>query len=933
MMGRIAAIDALETDYRTVLIGSASGGVFKSTNGGLTWTAIFDDYGSGSIGDVALCQDDPNIIWIGTGEAANRNSSGWGDGIYKSVDGGKTFEHMGLAETHHIAEIEIHPENPEIVWAASPGHLWGYSGDRGLFETRDGGATWRKLSRGLPDDAKIGCTDIEVDPRNPDVMYAAMYHRIRSPFSMYSGGENGGIYKSEDGGETWRKLGGGLPKGATGMIDVSIHARDCRVVVACVEADEAIEENSSEPGPGVYRSDDGGETWRYLLRHATRPFYHGQIAIDPMNRDRIYVVSREFAWTDDGGETWQRGKPWRGIGGDDHDLWISPQDNRIHYTATDQGAFLAFGDDVVQGFDNMAIGQYYAIATDMSDPYRILGGLQDNGLWLVTSNSRENRGILNRHATWLAEGDGFHCGIDPTDNRTAYTVNHCGFLARQNIETRRHAYITPTPETVVNFEDWVDREFPETPTQYTIEPGEHWFFGEAPERPRLPAQFRFNWSSPFLISTHDAKRLYFAGNHLFRSDDRGDTWRIVSPDLTTNDPEKRNPSEQGGLTRNVTGGENYCTIVTVAESALDPAELWVGTDDGHVQVTRNGGETWTNVGFRAPRVSEGTWVSRIEASGHEPGVAFVTFDNHRRDDFAAYVFRVENYGARWIDLTTGLPDDQPIYVIRQDPVNRDLLFVGSEFAIFMSLNGGESWSRFTPNLPTVAVHDLVIHPRDADLIAGTHGRSLWILDDITPLRQLTPEVRAKAVRLLEPRRATKWNRISTGRRQPALDFRGENPPRGARLAVWFGEVPDGDVGLRVEGPLGDRVRELELTPREGLVCVTWDFLFEPSEEDRQEMRARLRNALASIESRVIEDEIRERLAAIAVSLEEAQDADRLNAVRRTLVTEFNAFASGQPFFGKKLEPIPAEAGRYRVILTVGDEEHTTFLEVREDPLG
>jgi len=555
MMGRIAAIEALNTDYRHVLVASASGGVFKSKNGGITWQSIFDHYGAGSIGAVAMFQPNPDIIWVGTGEAANRNSSGYGDGVYKSTDGGKTFTNMGLETTHQIAEIATHPTNPDIIYVAAIGHLWGFTGDRGLYKTINGGKSWEKLTNGLPNDRKTGCTEIIMHPNNPNILYAGFYERLRQPASFYSGGPNGGLFKSEDGGKSWRKISKGLAEGPSGMIDISIHRNNPAIMVMAYEADENIAEGL--PGSGVYRSDDGGETWQFLLKHAVRPFYHGQIEIDPLDPNNIYVVSRDFQISNDGGKTFHP-RRWRTDGGDDHDMWIAPYDNKIMYMATDQGARLTVdGGKNFLSFNNMAIGQYYAIGVDMRDPYYIIGGLQDNGLWLTPSNSREWRGILNEHSTWVGEGDGFHAQIDPTDWKTLYTVNHVGFAMRQNVVTREHTYITPTPETIVNFNDYFDPNFDETPIRYTINPGEHWFFYENVERPLLPSQFRFNWSSPLVLSPNLPQTIYFGANYLFKSTNRGDSWRIISPDLSTNDPALRNTTNGRPYQKQHRWGESF----------------------------------------------------------------------------------------------------------------------------------------------------------------------------------------------------------------------------------------------------------------------------------------------------------------------------------------------------------------------------------------
>lgn len=924
MMGRVAAIDALDSDWRTVLIGSASGGVFLSSNAGVTWRAIFDKYGSGSIGSVAFFQPDPKIIWVGTGESSNRNSSGWGDGIYKSTDGGKTFQNVGLADTHHISELAVHPSDPNTVYAAGLGHLWGTSGSRGLYKTIDGGASWQKLGNGLPNDGKAGATDIEMDPSNPDVLYVGMYERLRQPWHYQSGGSNGGIFKSTDAGATWTKLTEGLPVGDTGQIDISIHRRDPRILVAAVESDENLPEGV--PGSGVYKSMDGGATWSFLLKHAVRPFYHGQIAIDPNDPELIYVVSREFRVSKDGGKTFDR-RWWPG-GGDDHDMWISPADSKVWYNATDQGAQMTVdGGKTITFLNNMAIGQYYAIGVDMRDPYWVIGGLQDNGIWTGPSNSREPRGILNMHNTWVGEGDGFHSQVDPNDWRTNYFVNHVGFAARLNVETREHQFITPTPETIVNYADHVDADCREAATRYTIRPGEQWFFGYSPDRPRLPPQFRFNWSSPLILAHDNPRTVYFGGNYLFRSEDRGDSWRIISPDLTTNDAKKRNASESGGLTRSVTGGENHCTIVTIADSPIDPAVIWVGTDDGNLQVTRDDGASWQNVAPNVPGVTAGAWVSRVAPSRFVKGRCYATFDDHRRDDMTAYVFVTENFGATWKSLSKALPEGSA-YVIREDPENADLLFVGTEFAVHASVDRGRSWLRLDAGMPTVAVHDLVIHPRDGDLIAATHGRSIWILDDLSALRQWSAQT-AQAAHLFAPRRATKWLQIRLGRKQPNRLFRGRNPPRGAMLTFHLQAATD-DVRLTIADVLGHPVRTLTPKGKAGINRIVWDFRTEPTTAQLESYRKQLLLTLDSVIERAGDNEHTRGLRA---QIESAKSTRRLDRSRTRLVDKYGHLARGRAMFGTRFGRPEATAGNYRVTMSVaGKVVGTQELIVREDPL-
>lgn len=931
MMGRIAAVEALDTDYRHVLVASASGGVFKSTNAGITWEAIFDDYGAGSIGAVAMYQPNPDIIWVGTGEAANRNSSAYGDGIYKSMDGGKTFEHMGLEATHQIAEIATHPSNPDIVYVAAVGHLWGYGGERGLFKTIDGGKTWAKAVNGLPNDEKTGCSEIIMHPTNPDILFAGFYHRLRQPASFYSGGEKGGLFKSTDGGNNWQKITNGLAAGSSGMIDISIHLANPDIMVMAYEADENIPEG--QPGTGVYRSDDGGENWQFLLKHAVRPFYHGQIQIDPIDPNNIYVVSRGFRISRDGGKTFGP-KSWNAAGGDDHDMWIAPYDNKFMYLATDQGAKLSVDGGLNWlSFNNMAIGQYYAIGVDMRDPYYVIGGLQDNGLWMTPSNSRESRGILNQHTTHVGEGDGFHAQIDWTDWKTLYLVNHVGFAARENLVTREFKYITPTPETIINFEDWVDYEYDETATFYTIYPGEHWFFRERPERPLLPAQFRFNWSSPLVMSPNNPHTIYFGGNHLFQSVDRGDTWRIISPDLTTNDPKLRNTSKGGGLTNSNTGGENHFNIVTISVSPFDEDIVWVGTDDGLVHVTENGGGTWTNVKSNFRGVPNKIWVSRVEAGHHDKKVAYITFDNHRYDDNKPYVFKTSDLGKTWQNITGNLSEKYSAYVIREDYKNPDLLFVGTEETVNVSLNAGTTWTNIRSNLPTVAIHDLIIHPREGDLIAGTHGRSLWIMDDISALRQYSSDIKAKDLHIFKPKRATRWRSIFTGRKQPAFIFKGANPPKGAIIDFYSRADASDSATVTVSEMIGNHSYSWKTVVRTGINRTLWNLELNLTPEEVESYKQKQAEVMAVLKSKVRRKDLKSKLEDISKDLQAASTIKDITAVRKKILLDFTAYASGQPFFGEKqYDYISAPAGWYNVEIKVGGVTVKELLELRDDPL-
>jgi photosystem II stability/assembly factor-like uncharacterized protein len=978
MMGRISCIDAWNEDYKTVLIGAASGGVFKSTNGGISFTPIFDDYGSQSIGDVAFFQADPDIIWVGTGESTNRNSVGWGDGIYKSTDGGKTFSNMGLRDTHQIAEIATHPTDPNIAYVSALGHLWGYSGTRGLYKTVDGGETWQKLTNGLPDDPRIGATVVALHPNNPDIVFVGMYERLRTPYEMKSGGPNGGIFKSTDGGATFRKLTAGLPTGETGQIDISIYRNNPDIIWAYVEASDELPDDLSVPGPGAYLSTDGGETWTYKLRHNSRPYYHGRIRVNPSDSSLVYIVARDFWYSEDGGETFTRGRPWRDGGGDDHDLWIDPHNKNVLYMATDQGAYLTVdGGQALLAFNNMAIGQYYAIGVDMRDPYWVYGGLQDNGGWAIPSNSRDESGILNDHVTVTNGGDGFHMQVDPTDWRTLYTTAHVGYFGRQNMETREHVFITPTPQTTANFAEYYDPEFDEYQTNYSINPEEAWLWSDIPNRTIngsiLPPQFRWNWNSPLVLSPNNPRTVYVGSSHLFKSVDRGDTWRIISPDLTKNDPKTRNSTYSGGLTKDATGAENYNTIYTIDESPVNSGIVWVGTDDGNVQVTSDGGANWTDVTGNIRGIRSDFWVSRVEASPFDAATAYVTFDGHWVDDTAPYVFKTTDLGESWTDISGNLPRENPgstVHTIVADFRNPNLLFVGTEFGVYVTTDGGDHWNKFMNGLPPVAVRDLVIHPRDADLVAGTHGRSIWIADDITPLQQLSQSILDSDVYLFESRYGTKWLDFSKGRIQNYFKFRGPNPPRGAPIDFYLASDHQDSILIEIEDPFSGRTASIKTEGSAGINRVRWNMQFPPSEEELEAQRTFLARVHETITRSVrdskrtdlleqmqkdllaiqrypslYEDEeysnkddarrlLLQHLEYIGKRLEAAESYRDLYRVREQLLA-FSQIVGDQAFFGfygEELRAIDAPAGWYRVVLTVDDSSYVGSVEVREDPV-
>jgi len=905
MSGRVTDIEALDDDYRFVIVASASGGVWKSVNAGTTWEPIFDDYGAASIGSVAIFQPDPDLIWVGTGEPNNRNSVAWGNGIYKSTDGGETFTHMGLEDTHQISHVLTHPTDPDIVYVGAIGHLWGYSGDRGVFKTTDGGRNWERIFYKGPE---TGCSALVMDPREPETLYAGMYQRLRRPWRFDSGGPDGGIFKTTDGGNTWRELTNGLPPGDTGKIGLAISRSNPDVLAACVEAEQIerdAELDPADPKSGIYRSEDAGESWSYVNSYNNRPFYYSHIFINPQIDDRVYLVMGSFRYSEDGGSTLQR--MGGGIHGDYHAMWCDPHNPDRFYIGNDGGVALTHDhSDSYIFFDNLTLAQFYAVGADMRDPYYVYGGLQDNGTWGGPSRSRDSRGILTDDWASIGGGDGFHVQVDPDDWRSVWLESQGGSIRRINVETRQSFGVRPGEGNILNWDEYVTDEIV-----------------AANEASGWRGPFRFNWSAPIVMSPHNGHTVYFGGNYLFKTVDEGRHWTIISPDLSTADPVKMD-RDTGGLTSDVTGAENHCTIITISESPLTPGLVWVGTDDGNVQLTRDGGTTWTNVRSNVPRVPDGLWVSRVEASHHDEGTCYLTFDGHRSDEFTPWVFKTDDYGRTWTDISSNLPDGHCVYVIKEDLENPDLLFLGTEFSCFVTLTGGARWHRLMNGLPTVAVHDLLIHPRDRDLIAGTHGRGIWILDDITALEQYSAEIAETGAALFEIRPVTDWLTVSRGGSRGSFYFSGENPPDGALIHFYL-ETP-GTVILTVSDVSGELVYSENIEAEAGLTRWIWDLRFDPTAEALREAIADLRETIGWV---------RESGELNRSQLRELDQIDAELGGEVTLV-RFNELmgqvSSAMGYRGRGPRRPLAEPGTYRVTLTVNGQEYTRTVTVRADPL-
>lgn len=809
MSGRVAAIEVLTEDPRVMYVGAATGGLWKTEDEGLTWRTLFDDQDVASIGAVAVHPRARDTVWIGTGEGNPRNSSSVGRGVYRSLDGGETWTHLGLEHTEKIPRIHLHPDDPQVAWVAALGTTWGENEERGVFKTTDGGASFEKV---LYVDEKTGCADLTIDPRNPDKLIAAMWDYRRTPDFMRSGGPGSALYISVDGGASWRQLSSkdGLPKGELGRIGVAFAPSNPSIVYALVEAEESA----------LCRSDDGGFTWKKVntdIDVSPRPFYFADIRVDTKDPDRIYRLASVVSVSNDGGKSFEILMPWSLVHPDHHELWIHPEDPTWIVNGNDGGVAISKNHGKTWRFvTNLPLAQFYHVAVDDAVPFNVYGGLQDNGSWRGPSDVWENGGIRNHHWDEVAFGDGFATLPIPGESDMGYAMSQGGSLMRWNAVTGERRSIRP-PEPVGD------------------------------DEPEL----RFNWNAGIAIDPFDPNTVYYGSQYLHRSRDRGDTWETVSPDLTTNNPEWQRQSDSGGLTPDVTAAENYTTILTIAPSTLEEGVIWVGTDDGRVQLSRDGGETWQSVEENILEAPRNTWVPHIEASKFDPASAFVVLDDHRRSNWAPYVFQTMDYGATWTSITTDEVDGY-VHAIEQDPVDKDLLFLGTEFGLWVSTNGGSTWFKWKHGIPTVAVRALVVHPRDHDLVVATHGRAAYVIDDIRPLRELDAETCAQPVHLFEVPPAIHHRTKQTGgSRFPASsEFRGETRRRGAMISFWLDvkgaqanakEASDAEGGTDAEGVAktdeadpptltveildaeGTLMRTLEPKPKHGLNRIRWGF--------------------------------------------------------------------------------------------------------------
>ena len=795
MGGRVSSIALSPTEPFTFYVGLATGGIMKSADNGSTFQPIFEHEAVAAIGDIAVAPSDPKTIYVGTGEANDRNTVSWGAGVYTSTDGGATWSRSGLEKTRAIARVVVHPTDPRTAWVCAPGDVW-QPGERGIYKTTDGGKSWKKVySAPAPFETRAGCGDLAIDPSDPNVLYATLYARLRRPWvftygaAATDGKDIGGVLKSTDGGATWTKLAGGLPT-MTGRIGLAVYAKNPKTVFALVQSDAGgtsdIDDPYSKAG-GVFRSDDAGATWTRQSKLDPRPFYFSQIRVDPTNDKRVYVLGFMLHVSDDGGKTWREDR-FKNVHSDNHALAIDPRMPKRMLLGTDGGLYESYnGAEGWAHLNRFAAGEYFRVSADNSTPYRICGGLQDNTNWVGTANTRSKEGI--RNADWMAigGGDGSYCTFDRADSNLVYAESQQGFIFRFDLGSGQDKNLRPQPTE-----------------------------GQ-------PA-FRFHWTSPLLSSAHDNAVLYYAGNRVFKLTNHGEQWHVISPDLSTKNYER--------MTTIGSGAEDFGVVYALAESPVKAGVLWAGTDEGKLWRTDDDGGNWTDLTSSVPAAAKGSRISSIAASAADVQVAYMSIDAHREGNYAPLVYRTSDGGKTWTSIAANLPAESPVKVVREDSKNPKVLFVGTEFGLWTTVDGGRSWFKLG-ELPTVAVDDIHMQERDRDLIIATHGRSLYVIDDVSGLELLTPAVRGEPAHLFPPRPTVGFVAYpgfvdSNG----DAVFRGSNPPEGALLTFWLSSYSPEVVKISITNSEGQPVANLTAPAIAGLNRINWDL--KPTKDVRTE---------------------------------------------------------------------------------------------------
>ncbi len=783
MGGRVDDLAVLESNPAVFYVGTASGGLWKTVNNGTTWDVLFDDLDDAvSIGDIAINPNDANTVWVGSGENNNRQSGSWGNGVYKSTDGGRTWKNVGLPNSRHIARIIVDPVDHDVVYVAALGSLWGPGGERGVYKTTDGGLTWARI---LHVDEDTGATELVMDPLNNKVIYAATYQRRRATWGFNGGGPGSAMWKSSDAGRTWTRLTQGVPAGHLGRIGMDVYRSNPNILYARIE-------HATESG--TYRSDDAGLSWRKMSSVNPRPMYFSQVRIDPNNDLRVYVLGVQIHISDDGGKTFIENGV---LHSDHHAMWINPKNSNHIIDGTDGGIGISWDKGATwEAVYNMDLGQFYHVTYDMETPYNVCGGLQDNYTWCGPTAVRSRTGIANDQWIQIHGGDGFEAQIDPTNSRIIYAESQDGNISRVDRLSNERKSIRPLPAR-----------------------------GEAP--------LRWNWNTPILMSPHDPATIYVGANKVFKSTDRGQSWTAISPDLTE-------ATDRDGLSlMGVTGKEvtiarndgvgSYGNIVQLVESPKEAGVLYAGTDDGQVHMTKDG-KTWTNITSKFPGVPKNSYVSRLTASAHEVNVVYATFDNHRANDMGTYVYASVDGGNNFRSIGEGISKGHAVTAMAEDPKNPSVLYTGTEFGIFVSPDRGGKWTRIKSNLPTVPIHEIIFHPRDNDMIVATHGRSIWILDDATPLQQYADAMKSDAF-LFDMRGAMQFNPANDRGFVSDKPFFGKNPTYGAAISYYLSK-PQATVALRMRDASGTQVREitgndLRTARAAGINRIYWDLRHQP----------------------------------------------------------------------------------------------------------
>lgn len=852
--GRVVAVAAPASQRNVFYFGGTGGGVWKTTDGGQSWIPVSDAFfKTGTVGALAVSDSDPNVLYAGMGEGCIRGNVSHGDGVYRSADAGKTWKHAGLGDSRHIPRVRIHPRNPDVVYAAVLGHIFGPHDERGVFRSRDGGKTWQKV---LFRNNTTGAIDLVMDPSNPDILYASLWDVKRTPYSMESGGPGSGIFKTTDGGDTWSEItrNDGLPKGLVGRVGMAVSPVNTDRIWAMVEAEDG----------GLFRSEDAGLTWQRVNQNRDlrqRAWYYTHVYADTQNANRVYILNVGFYRSEDGGKTFA---PIRVPHGDNHDLWIDPKDNQRMVQANDGGANVSFNAGRTWTAQTQPTAQFYRVALDNDFPYNIYGAQQDNST--VRIASRSNSGGIDQNNWWpIGGGESGWIAPNPKDPNITFAGSYGGYLTRYDHRTGQ--------SRAVNV-------WPDNPMGYGAE----------------GMKYRFQWNFPILYSPHDPTLLYTAGNMLFQTTNDGQSWKAISPDLTRNDKSKLGPSG-GPITKDNTSVEYYATIFTVAESPVAKGVIWTGSDDGLVYVTRDAGKTWTNV---TPKdMPEWIQINSIEASPIDSSTAYFAATMYKSDDFRPYLFKTSDYGKTWKKIVNGIPDGAFTRVIREDPNRRGLLYAGTETGLYVSFNDGENWQPFQMNLPIVPVTDLALQKAENDLVVATQGRSFWILDDLTVLRQLTPAIAQEDVHLFQPEHAY---RMAGGRIPPRPGATiGENPPSGPVLYYWLKTKQEAELTIEIFDPAGKSIRKFSSKPKEDAPAPR------PAADDDDEDAPR---------------------PAPAVKLAVAAGLNRF--VWDMRYPDASRFPGLIMWAGSTRGPLAAP-GSYTAKLTVSGKAYETKFEIRKDP--